>query len=217
MYTGAILAGGQGLRMGRPKQGVLMPDGRTMIAHVIQPLSQLCQNIVIVGAGAPPAKGLGFTMPPQKNIIALPDDPPGRGPLSAIATLLNSGIDKEGYIITACDQPFLTPDLLRLLLGEKTTSLSTLSTPRIFDEDMNTMAGGITPFPGYYPVCWLSIIKRELALGQYGVCKAILKSAVETVPLNKDSRALIRNINTPDDLKTFNPPLSVGFELHYEP
>jgi molybdopterin-guanine dinucleotide biosynthesis protein A len=183
--------------MGRPKQGVLMPDGRTMIAHVIQPLSQLCQNIVTVG------DCVEFTMPPQKQIIALPDDPPGRGPLSAIATLLKSGIDKEGYIVTACDQPFLTPNLLALLVGERTT------TPRIFQEDMDTMAGVITPFPGYYPVCWLSIIERELASGQYGVCNAILKSAVKTVSLNKDSRALIRNINTPDDLNEF--------KLHYQP
>jgi molybdopterin-guanine dinucleotide biosynthesis protein A len=174
--------------MGRPKQGVLMPDGRKMIEHVIEPLSQLCQKIVIVGDCR------GFSIPQQQKLIALSDDPPGKGPLSAIATLLKSGIDKDGYIVTACDQPFLTPNLLRLLLGEKP------SFPRIFQPEQGEM---IAPFPGYYPVCWLSEIKSALETGQYGICNVILKNRVETVALPKEQQVLIRNINTPDDLDQY--------------
>ncbi len=191
MYTGAILAGGRSLRMGQPKEGVLMSDGRTMIEHVIEPLSHLCQKIVIVG------DCLGFSVPPQassrpqQNFIALKDDPPGKGPLSAITTLLKSGIDPNGYIVTACDQPFLTSDLLRLLL--KKTAV-----PTIFQPEQDEM---MIPFPGYYPVSWLSIIENELASGEYGICHAILKSTVEYVSLSKEQQRLIRNINTPDELQ----------------
>ncbi|MBI3358918.1 MAG: NTP transferase domain-containing protein [Nitrospirae bacterium] len=174
--------------MGKPKEGALMPDGRKMIEHVIKPLVELCQKIVIVG------NCRGFFIPPQQKFIALPDDPPGRGPLSAIATLLKSGIDKDGYVVTACDQPFLTPDLLLLLLEGKP------SVPRIFKQDMDEM---MTPLPGYYPVCWLSKIKGELESGEYSLCNAILKSAFETVLLPRESRGLIRNINTLTDLETF--------------
>ena len=187
MYTGAILAGGLGLRMGQPKEGVVLPDGLKMIEHVIKPLSQLCQKIVIVGDCR------GFLIPNQTNFIALPDDPPGRGPLSAIATLLKSGIDQDGYLVAACDQPFLTADLLRLLLGE----IPTL--PRIFKPGNDEM---IAPFPGYYPVCHLSQITNALESGEYSICNVIQKS-FETVPLPREGSPLIRNINTPNDLPKF--------------
>ncbi len=164
-----------------------MPDGRKMIEHVITPLSSLCQNIVIVGDCR------GFAIPQQKNFIALPDNPPARGPLSALATLLQSGIDRNGYLVAACDQPLFTPDLLRLLLGEIPRA------PRIFKPDQDEM---LTPFPGYYPVCWLAKIKDALTSGEYGLCNVLLKNAVETVPLPKEGGEQIRNINTPDDLET---------------
>jgi len=173
--------------MGQPKPGVPMPDGRKMIEHVIEPLSRLCQKIVMMGDCR------GFSIPQQQNFIALADDPPGKGSLSAIATLLKSGIDPDGYLVVACDQPFLTPDLLRLLIGEKAR------VPSIFQSEPDEM---LTPFPGYYPVCWLPKIQSELASGQYGICNAILKNGFETVSLPKEGRGLIRNINTPTDLKT---------------
>jgi len=174
--------------MGQPKEGVRMPDGRTMIEHVIEPLSHLCQNIVIVGDCS------GFSIPFQNNLIPLKDDAPGRGPLFAIATLLKSGVDQDGYIVTACDQPFLTPALLRCLIGDLPRG------PRFFQHDQDEM---FTPFPGYYPVCWLSIIKHELLSGEYGLCNMIMKNPFETVSLPKEGQDLMRNINTPTDLETF--------------
>jgi molybdopterin-guanine dinucleotide biosynthesis protein A len=171
--------------MGCPKEGVRLPDGRKMIEHVIAPLSQLCSKIVIVGDCR------GFSIPQQSNFIALPDHPNGKGPLAAIATLLKSGIDAVGYIVTACDQPFVTLDILRLLVGEKSNR------PTIFQSDNNAFP---MPLPGYYPVGWLSTIERELASSQYGLCNAILKSDVVYVSLPNAGKQYLQNINTPADL-----------------
>ncbi len=176
--TGAILAGGQSRRMGQPKEGVLMADGRRMIEHVIEPLSHICQKILIVGACR------GFTIPPQSLLIPLPDSDPGSGPLSAIATILKSGVDKKGYIITACDQPFLTADLLRLLIQ------GPLNQPCIFKNHDSPLQ----PFPGYYPVSWLPEI------GERSVCAMLTKTAISLVACPKEWEARLKNINRPTDL-----------------
>ncbi|MEK7702527.1 MAG: molybdenum cofactor guanylyltransferase [Nitrospirota bacterium] len=188
ILTGAILAGGLGLRMGQPKEGVLLPDGRPMIEHVIASLLPLCQRIVIIGTCR------GFAIPSSPRFITLPDETPGMGPLHAIATILKSEIDMHGYLITACDQPFLSPDLLgRLAAGEKSTG------PRIFQRTSSEM---LTPLPGYYPVCWLSEINKQLLSGECSLCNAIQSHPASFIPISEKEELLLRNINTPDDLNS---------------
>ncbi len=173
--------------MGQPKEGVVMPDGRRMIEHVIASLSQVCDRIVIVGTCK------GFSIPSETGFLHLQDATPGMGPLAAVATLLRSGISTEGYLVTACDQPFLTADLLYLLV--KTRS----SVPRIFSSESEELP---TPFPGYYPVFWYPVVEEGLQAGDLSVCNLIKKSAFSLVSLPKEWRRYLRNINRPDDLES---------------
>jgi molybdopterin-guanine dinucleotide biosynthesis protein A len=177
--------------MGQPKEGVLLPDGRRMIEHVIAPLLEVCEKVVILGACR------GFSIPSDPRLIALADEVPGMGPLSAMVTLLKSGIDPNGYLLAACDQPFLTPDLLRRLIVEKPTG------PRIFGGTTPAKRRGstITPFPGYYPTCWLSEIERVFLSGERSICNAIQKSGASLIAIEEGEEPLLRNINTPNDLK----------------
>jgi molybdopterin-guanine dinucleotide biosynthesis protein A len=168
--------------MGQPKEGVLLADGRRMIEHIIEPLSIVCSTIVIIGSCR------GFTFSKQANRIPLPDTMPGHGPLAAITTLLKSGLDQRGYLVTACDQPFLTADLLRLLIQEPTPM------PRIFQ----TGEKPLTPFPGYYPVSWLSEIEKNTE--EHSVCALLEKSIVSFVPYPKEWQGCLKNINRPTDL-----------------
>ncbi len=195
-YTGAILAGGAGSRMGQPKEGVLMPDGRPMIEHVIEPLSSLCQKIVILGACR------GFDIPSHAKFISLPDAEEGRGPASAIATLLKSGIDKKGYVVCACDQPFLSANLLRLLVEETPSSFEGYNPlgsnqPRIFQSAKGEM---LIPFPGYYPVDWLSEMEKGFEVGERSICALLKISVVSFVSLPNEWKPLLKNINLPSDL-----------------
>ena len=202
---GAILAGGRSVRMGQPKEGVIMPDGRKMIEPIIATLSQICRQIVIVGACR------GFSIPVESTLLHL-QDTMGMGPLAAMATLFKSGIDDTGYIITACDQPYLTTDLLRLLI-QSPSDLPILLRPAIgWGSDHSESAedagrGGqssvgweCNPFPGYYPVSWFLEIEKKLQAGERSICRVLSESRVTYLPFPKEWQESLRNLNGPLDL-----------------
>ncbi|MEK7747516.1 MAG: hypothetical protein AAB300_00345 [Nitrospirota bacterium] len=58
----------------------------------------------------------------------------------------------------------------------------------------------ITPFPGYYPIGWLSEVKRGFLSGERSICSAIQKSAGSLIAIEEGEEPLLRNINTPNDL-----------------
>ena len=183
--TGAILAGGQSLRMGKPKEGVIMPDGRRMMEPIIASLSEVCKQIVIVGTCR------GFSIRPELGLLHLLDTNPGMGPLAAVATLLQSGIDAKGYIITACDQPHLTTDLLRLLVKAPS------DLPGILQPEKGEM---LLPFPGYYPVSWRLEIEKWLQAGERSICRVLAESRVTYLSFPEEWEGCLRNFNTPADL-----------------
>lgn len=194
--TGAILAGGQSRRMGRPKEGIFLSDGRPMIEHVIEPLRGVCRRVAIVGACH------GYPIPAAIDLIHLNDSEPGAGPLVAIATLLRSGLDSEGYLVAACDQPFLTAPLLSLLMEDRSPL------PRFFRSEEGTP---LDPFPGYFPVGWFSEVERALQQGERSVRRLIERTPVSWIPIPDEFRGFLKSINTPADLEgsqqSKTPPL----------
>ncbi len=194
-HTGAILAGGKSSRMGMPKEGVKLQDGRPMIEHVIKPLKEVCKKVVIIGNCE------GYKPNPKENIEIIPDNFAGRGPLSGLEALLASGIDDE-YLVVSCDQPLLTSDLLILLTREKTVL------PRFFltDEEFN-------PFPGIYPKSWKDKIRDSIKNKNLSLCKLISNSKVSCVLLaKKDLVNQLQSINTPENLNN----LIDGAKSNYE-
>jgi molybdopterin-guanine dinucleotide biosynthesis protein A len=187
--------------MGGPKEGLMLADGQPMIAHVLKPLSEVCVRIVVVGVCQ------SASLPP--DILQLPDLHPGRGPLGGLETLLASGLD-TGYLVVACDQPFLTPGLLRLLLGEDATL------PRLFepsDPRPDRKPGvRVDPFPGYFPTRLLRRIKAAMASSDTSMQHLIgslahSKTPVSWASLPASLRSGLKSINTPDDLRTLSPLL----------
>ena len=184
-HTGAILAGGQSRRMGRPKEGVTLWDGRPMIEHVLEPLAALCRRVVIVGACP------GFRVDPGRGIIRLADRSPGQGPLAGIETLLASGLD-SGYLVVACDQPLLTPHRLRPLLRAGDPAV-----PRFFRAQDGAE---LDPFPGYLPAAWLPMVRDALARDQRSVRALVRRTRVTWILIPNVLRPDLRNVNTPADL-----------------
>ena len=183
--TGAVLAGGMSRRMGRPKEGVILWDGRPMIEHVIESLAALCRRVVIVGACH------GLRVAPGLDIIRLADRNPGQGPLAGIETLLASGLD-SGYLIVACDQPLLTPHRLRPLLDDADPAV-----PRFFRAQDGTE---LDPFPGYFPAAWLPMVRDALARDQRSVRALVRRTRVAWVSMSEVLWADLRSVNTPADL-----------------
>ena len=177
-HTGAILAGGQSKRMGRPKERILLWDGRSMIEHVMRPLATFCKQVVIVG-GAPDL------LPTCPHLV---DPYPYEGPLSGIATLLESNLD-DRYIVVACDQPFLQPALFELLEKEECPSIFLGDTGEMFD-----------PFPGYFPATLLPEIQKSIKTGERSLCAFIRQIEVAWIPLPSALRGCLKSINTPFDL-----------------
>ena len=187
-HTAAILAGGESRRMGRPKEGVLLPDGRPMIAHVIATLQSVCPRVVVVGACR------GFRTP--DGVLHLPDLHPGAGPLAGLESLLASGLD-DRYLLSGCDQPLLTPELLRRLAGCGAEEVCIFHTG---DEE------DFFPFPGVYPAGLLPLVRDALSAGRRSMKRLIEQAQVTRIPLTPSEVPLLRSINTPDELADLHSP-----------
>jgi molybdopterin-guanine dinucleotide biosynthesis protein A len=93
--SGFVLAGGKSTRMGRDKALLKWRDG-TLLDHMVGLLRTVADPVTIVGRGS------------------LPDRVPGLGPLSGIATGLESTFT-DANLFVAVDLPFLTHDFLSYL------------------------------------------------------------------------------------------------------
>jgi len=185
---GAVLAGGRSRRMGRPKADIPLGDGRSMIDHVIARVKAVCPQVVVVG-GAPVS---------MDGVRHLPDTLPDLGPLGGLNTLLDSGL-ANAYLVVACDQPFLLPEILRLLLaGDPAVA-------HLFRPIRNRP---IDPFPGYYPAGLLSFDPNNrgvLAQKERSMQRFIQTIQVAFLPLPLPLRCSIESINTPADLQGHLP------------
>ncbi len=102
-----ILAGGKSRRMGRDK-AFLELDGKPLIAHVIQRVAQVCDEIIIVANDALAYAPFGLRV--------ISDVYPGKGSLGGIYSGLQAARTPL-VLAVACDMPFLNEALLRYLIS----------------------------------------------------------------------------------------------------
>lgn len=183
--AGAILAGGRSSRMGRPKEGVLLADGRPMIEHVAGALAPLVPRIAILGDSG------GWPVP--EGMIQLRDHFPGAGPLAGIDALLQSGIAVR-YLVVSCDQPLLRAETLRRLLAASGASAAFFRA-RSGEE--------LDPLPVLLPASLAADVRRALesAAGRPPGLRALLRPQAQWIPLPDGEVPLLRSMNTPADLE----------------
>lgn len=128
----AILAGGRGTRLGGEKAMVEL-DGRPLVERPLQAARAAGLNAVVVAKR-------GTALPDVATWIE-PDEP--THPLLGLVTALEHG----PVIAVACDQPWLTPALLRALA----------------DHDGPAIAVEREPFPGRYEPLQLPVLRDALA------------------------------------------------------
>ena len=89
--------------MGRDK--ALVPfNGVTLIEHVIQRLSPLTDDLIIISPHGDEINSIGYTI--------YPDLVPDKGPLMGLYTGLHYA--KHGIVaVVACDMPFVNPALIK--------------------------------------------------------------------------------------------------------
>ena len=195
---GAVLAGGQSRRIGSDKAKLAF-QGRTLIQHVAGVMSEVFADVVIISGRELRYEFVGLPV--------LPDVFPNRGPLGGIHTALNHARGRPVFA-AACDLPFISPDLIELILDRVGhPSLSTGSPggwaradkPRV----AFPVAGDIVqPLCGFYSHACLALIEERLQNNRLGVIdfiETIDVLQIDITPLEFYREGLLLNVNSPED------------------
>lgn len=186
-----ILVGGRGSRLGGVAKGLLLAPGTktSLIERLLSELRAALPGapVVLIGnAEAYAALGLR----------ALPDDPPGVGPLGGVASLLEFARDREAHaaLCLTCDLPRLERRLLTRLATES-ASVAALVTAQ---------SGVRNPLVARYRVAdALPVARRALHEGKRSVQSVLdgLGSGVEVLDVDEAEAALLVDWDVPEDLR----------------
>lgn len=116
---GFVLVGGRSERMGRDK-ALLEVGGKPLLLRTVGLLRTCVVEVALLG---PPERYAGFGIP------VYPDRIPGRGPLAALCTGLETS-PYEWNAFLACDLPFLEGRFVRKLLERALAAHSDAVVPR---------------------------------------------------------------------------------------
>ncbi len=222
--VGVVLAGGASRRMGRPKHAIRIESratapfaGRTFAEAVAASLEPICTRVIVAG----PSDVL-------PELMHVSDRVPARGPLAGIDAAL-SAIEHapelfagaEHALVVPCDTPLVTPALLARLLEPSAAALVGFgASPQgdalgdaVGDAVGNALgdsAGAARPrgsasrqpepLPGRFSLAALPAVRRALESGRYAVRGLFDQLTHETIETRAAERALLLNVNTPDEL-----------------
>jgi molybdopterin-guanine dinucleotide biosynthesis protein A len=168
----AVLAGGRGRRMGRPKALVEL-DGRPLISYPLAAAAQAGLDAVVVAKA-------GTNLPElDVPVWREPDEPVH--PLLGIVTAVEQA---DGPVVAvACDQPFVTPELLqRLATGPE-------AAVRVGDR--------LEPLPARYEPAALPALRAALDSES-----SLRRTLASLAPVEMECEAsLVASVNTPEELK----------------
>jgi molybdopterin-guanine dinucleotide biosynthesis protein A len=180
---GAVLAGGSGSRMGRPKADVEL-RGRPLISYPLAALEQAGIEAIVVAKRSTPLPELSVPVWHER-------DEPAHPAVGIVTALQRSASDT--VLVVACDMPFLTADLLSYM-----SSLPDAIAVPYLD-------GLYQPLLGRYPrviaPSFAYVLGKDLSLQQIVSDLGPLKLDEEQLGGFGELERLFFNVNTPDDLE----------------
>ncbi len=188
--TGLVLAGGQGRRMGGVDKGLVLLQGRPMVAHVLERLRpQVDELLVNANQNRDRYAALGCA------VVA--DVVPGfAGPLAGLHAGLAAA--HGTLLVTApCDSPFLPADLVARLRAAREAHDADVAVARTFDQ----------PHP-VFSLVHRRVLPHLAAFLESGGRKIdawYATLAVVEVPFDDVAEAF-RNINTRTELQQADTP-----------
>ena len=173
--------------MGRRKPGVLL-QGKPLVGHAFDILSQMTGTLLLSN---------GNGQPEWEGTLPVGDIFPGCGPAGGIySALLQSPSDFN--VLLTCDMPFMTVQLLQVLLYEAVRSGATVTLP--VDEK-----GFRQPLCAIYRKSFLPFLETALSEKKLKLVRIIEAAGSREVPTAPGhpcySSWLFRNINTPEELR----------------
>lgn len=183
-HTIALLLGGASRRMGRPKQDMVGPDGRTMLQMALDTARGIGRRVIVSGpAGL--VEGVGHVADEREDC----------GPLAGIEAVLNSGID-DCYLFMPCDMPGLTVDILhRLVEGIGTSQAAVFIHP---DGKSRAM------LPLVLRTSTLAHLQGNIESGNRSVHGFLEAIHVAGIELGPDEGDVLVNINNQSDWQNYS-------------
>ncbi len=187
-FFGAVLAGGQSRRLGRPK--ALVPvDGVPLGLWSVRALEGAGLSAGIVSADEAIGKVLG--VPSRADLR------PGLGPLGGLWTALEWARERgdDGVFLLACDMPFITKEVVRLVLDQPGVASAVVP----FGPD------GMEPLCALYRLPCVEAVEKRVSSGDlslHGVLGVLDASLVDRILLSGvvDPKICFSNVNTVADV-----------------
>lgn len=185
--SGIILSGGLNTRMGGKNKALLSLGGQTILDRLYNILQGLFDEVLLVTKD--PVQYLSWDFMIVSDLF----------PLSSSLTGIHAGLfhaSSTHAFITACDTPFLRPELIKALLDELEPK---------WDVIMPVTEQGNQPLCAIYSKRCIKPIERQLKNGDPKILNFFPKIKVKEIPeaeLRSADPHLISffNINTPEDL-----------------
>ena len=190
--TLAILAGGQGSRMGGPK-GEIRIVGRPILEYLLKRFSWPGPTLLVTAPGREHPQAW------EKFDREVVDPVPDQGPLRGILTALEN-LKTPMLLVATVDMPGIQTAQLIWLLDEMRKSADRLGLMLRRSAHVAT----VEPFPSIFCADARETISRRIQAGKLSVQKLIEENGFETIPApaSWDSRTWA-NLNVPADLKNF--------------
>jgi molybdopterin-guanine dinucleotide biosynthesis protein len=189
---GVILAGGASRRFGTPKALALV-GGQRIVDRVLDALAGAVPEVV-VSANDP-------WLFDDLDLDVIPDVHSGIGPLAGIHAALHHAVERAwpGALVVACDLPYVTTDVLRLVVRRASVSPADAVVPESHGRY------GSEPLCAFYSTECIPVVEAMIAEGEHRAHRLLERVRTDHVSLADirpvgDPHLLFHNVNTVSDL-----------------
>jgi molybdenum cofactor guanylyltransferase len=189
-----VLAGGLSRRLGGIPKGLELVGGQRIVDRVVTALRPVTTDIIVSASDEMARKWLD-------NAVLVIDSRARLGGLSGVEAAVAARGDS---LVVAWDMPFVTTDLLELLLREHLDTQADVVVPE------SESPYGIEPFCAFYGARILRSLSAFLDAGGgpardfLGSVEVVHRVPISTVRRIGDPERLFFSVNTPDDLARAN-------------
>ncbi len=183
VVTGIVLAGGKSSRMGTDK-GLMLLNGKPMVAYVLEQLKPCVDHIIIV-ANKEEYKQFGYPV--------VPDLVDAVGPVGGIYTGLSASQTELNFFVS-CDTPFVnSAAILQIIHHAQGTPIC-----------IATLEGQLQPLFGVYNKVCIPLFKESIQQEKFKLQSLVLESKPTLVAMDalvQQQPYLFQNINTPHEFE----------------
>lgn len=182
---GVVLAGGKSSRLGQDKASLSF-QGRTLLDRTLDLASRFCRRTYCVGRRKEhTAADAGWML----------DRIAGTGPMGGIITALETL--KAPCLVLACDLPFLTREILALLISQRNRR----PPGKCMTTFQHISTGYIQSLVAVYEPESLDLLHKSHSRGCYKLSRAIPFDCRFHIVYNPDQEKFFFNVNYPVDIQ----------------